>query len=96
MGMFDIVMCQYKLPVRGVHHLDYQTKDFDDQYLNHYIITKDGKLLRTKYYGEKCHEYIDYTGEVDLLGWSLKTGYIHLLATFKDGKISKPIEKLEA
>lgn len=44
MGMFDDVICEVPLP-DGWKHTAFQTKDFDEPYLNKYIIRADGRLV---------------------------------------------------
>lgn len=45
MGLFDIIECEYPIP-DGVHQkLHFQTKDLECL-LDHYTITRDGRLLR--------------------------------------------------
>lgn len=44
MGMFDDVICEVPLP-DGWQHTTFQTKDFDEPYLNKYIIRADGRLV---------------------------------------------------
>lgn len=44
MGMFDDVICEAPLP-DGWQNTAFQTKDFDDPYLNKYIIRADGRLM---------------------------------------------------
>ena len=91
---YDILKCNYKLPVKGANHIEYQFKEFDGQ-LNYYEITETGRLICTKYYGEIREEYLDETGEIDFIGWSQETDFLKFIATFKNGKITKPIERLE-
>ena len=47
MGMFDDVTCHYLLP-DGKPPQPFQTKTFDEPYLEHYTITAEGRLLRDK------------------------------------------------
>lgn len=47
MGMFDEVICEVDLP-DGWKHPVFQTKDFEDPYLNKYVIRADGRLIRKK------------------------------------------------
>ncbi len=44
MGMYDYIHCKYPLPIEGANELEYQTKDTDEQYLDHYEIREDGTL----------------------------------------------------
>lgn len=45
MGLFDYVKCEYPLPDgEDGSCLEFQTKDFDDPYMNHYCIRDDGTL----------------------------------------------------
>jgi hypothetical protein len=45
MGMFDTVTCEYPLPNTAHQELEFQTKDLECL-LDHYTITKAGRLLR--------------------------------------------------
>ena len=47
MGMFDEVICEVPLP-DGWKHPIFQTKDFEDPYLDKYVIRADGRLIRKK------------------------------------------------
>lgn len=47
MGMFDEVICEVPLP-DGWKHPVFQTKDFEDPYLDKYVIRADGRLIRKK------------------------------------------------
>lgn len=49
MGVFDYLRCKYPLPVEGANELEYQTKDTDAQYLDHYEIREDGSLWQQDY-----------------------------------------------
>jgi hypothetical protein len=57
MGVFDYVRCEHDLP-DGFTDLDleYQTKDLPDPWLEHYTITRDGRLI---------HHAADYEWEGD-------------------------------
>jgi hypothetical protein len=45
MGMFDTITCEYPLPVAEHQNLEFQTKDLESL-LDHYTITRDGRLIR--------------------------------------------------
>jgi hypothetical protein len=48
MGLFDWVKCEYTLPdgfQPPGEYDDFQTKTFDDPYMEHYAITREGRLL---------------------------------------------------
>lgn len=45
MGLFDTVKCQYPLPSPLHQDLEFQTKDLE-RLLDHYSITRDGRLIR--------------------------------------------------
>lgn len=45
MGMFDNIRCHYPLPDGFAGDLEYQTKDTEEQFLCHYTITEDGRLI---------------------------------------------------
>lgn len=62
MGMFDYIRCEYPLPDEGANELEYQTKDTPDQFMEHYLITSDGRLLKTTEsvaYTEKEYEKLE-------------------------------------
>lgn len=45
MGLFDTITCEYPLPVAEHQDLEFQTKDLESL-LDHYTITRDGRLVR--------------------------------------------------
>jgi hypothetical protein len=48
MGMFDYVICEYPLPRNAPKYAvgaQFQTKDTESQYLETYVITKEGRLI---------------------------------------------------
>jgi len=45
MGLFDIIECEYPIPDDRCQKLQFQTKDLECL-LNHYTITRDGRLMR--------------------------------------------------
>jgi len=47
MGMFDEIICEYKLPDKEVQDHDFQTKDLENL-MDVYIITKIGRLIWIK------------------------------------------------
>lgn len=49
MGLYDTVTCKYKLPEEDAQELSYQSKDTPEQYLRHYEITEDGRLMLLKH-----------------------------------------------
>lgn len=49
MGLYDNVQCKYPLPDREAQNLEYQTKSTFAPYLENYIITQDGRLLKQEY-----------------------------------------------
>ncbi len=49
MGVFDYLRCEYPLPLAGANDLDYQTKDTESQYCDHYVIRADGSLWHQAY-----------------------------------------------
>lgn len=46
MGLYDNVRCKYPLPDPEAQDLEYQTKSTFAPYLENYIITQDGRLLK--------------------------------------------------
>jgi hypothetical protein len=49
MGLFDYLRCSYPLPRPGANDLEYQTKDTNAQYMEHYEIRADGTLWHELY-----------------------------------------------
>ena len=49
MGMYDELICEYPLPLDGMNHLKFQTKDTPAQFLDLYKIDKDGHLWHEIY-----------------------------------------------
>lgn len=49
MGMFDELRCEYPLPAEGANALEYQTKDTPAQWMDFYLIDKDGQLFHEEY-----------------------------------------------
>lgn len=49
MGMYDDVRCSYALPVKGFKGRTFQTKSFQDPFLDLYEIRQDGTLWREHY-----------------------------------------------
>lgn len=45
MGMYDYIKCEYPLPDAHMQDALFQTKDTEAMYLEHYTITRDGKLV---------------------------------------------------
>ncbi len=45
MGLFDTVTCEYRLPTPAHQDLEFQTKDLECL-LDHYVVTRDGRLIR--------------------------------------------------
>jgi hypothetical protein len=45
MSLFDDVTCEYALPDPTHQDREFQTKDLDSQ-MHHYVITRDGRLIR--------------------------------------------------
>lgn len=57
MGLFDTVIPEFQLPDADAVNVDWwQTKDFDDPYMENYKITSDGRLL---------HEEVHYEDHSD-------------------------------
>lgn len=56
MGMFDYLRCEYPLPAPDAQHLEFQTKDTDNQYLDEYVIRADGTLWVQEYDTEDCSD----------------------------------------
>ncbi len=49
MGLYDDVRCKYPLPDPEAQDFEYQTKSTLAPYLENYIITPDGRLLKEEY-----------------------------------------------
>jgi hypothetical protein len=49
MGMYDHLRCEYPLPAPNANDLDFQTKDTPAQWLDDYLIDKDGQLFHVEY-----------------------------------------------
>lgn len=49
MGVYDNVRCKYPLPDAEAQDLEYQTKSTFAPYLENYVITQDGRLLKEEY-----------------------------------------------
>lgn len=47
MGMFDYLRCEYPLPDEKFQHWNFQTKSTPSQFMDNYLITQDGRLVRT-------------------------------------------------
>jgi len=60
MGMFDNIICKYKLPLKGANRIKYQTKDTEAQFLDNYEIREDGTLW---------HEVYDTEDRSPASGW---------------------------
>src|SRR5262249_43383330 len=53
MGLFDTVTCEYPLPDPSHQHSEFQTKDLECL-LDHYTITRDGRLVRHRREGRRA------------------------------------------
>jgi len=100
MGMFDYVKCDYPLPRAEDVGAEFQTKDFDNPFMEQYIITAEGRLTKPKVRYEdrsdpKAEGLMAFcgmmtpvpTGEIEDLNWH---GYLHFgdyKAKFTDGKV---------
>ncbi len=49
MGLYDYLRCDYPLPIEGSNDRTYQTKCTPSQYMDMYVISKDGKLMHEEY-----------------------------------------------
>ena len=84
MGLFDYVYVEYRpLPGTSPEWLtlgsEFQTKDFDDPFMNHYIISEDGRLLFQDYtYGTDESHPLGISGKLNEL---VELGY-HGMLTF--------------
>jgi hypothetical protein len=96
MGLFDTVNCEYPLPEAGHQDLEFQTKDLDPG-LDHYTITRDGRLVRNAGKGgwgpdrdvERPHH-----GDVSI--YTSKAGtWIEYAVRFTNGRVEwiRPLEE---
>jgi hypothetical protein len=104
MGMFDEVICELPLP-DGWEHPVFQTKDFDEPYLDKYVIRADGRLIRKKPWYESdikndtdtnCHgllRFYSYEGDAND-ATPIGDRWHEYEAKFTDGNLVK-IEKVE-
>ena len=49
MGMYDNVYCEYPLPEKQVQAAVFQTKDFDNNCMDKYVISEGGRLYFCNY-----------------------------------------------
>lgn len=64
MGMFDDLRCEWPLPSHPeMQGRTFQTKDTPSQYLDPYLIDREGRLC------ERVCDYEDVPGEVDAFGF---------------------------
>jgi hypothetical protein len=86
--MFDYVRCDAPLPDgRTTPPDEFQTKDFDHPYLDHYVITQAGRLVL----GEKD---LNYNGTLNFYGGRSYEGWREFNARFVDGQLVE-IEQVE-
>lgn len=101
MGMFDYVRCDYPLPVSEDIGMQFQTKTFDAPFMEHYIITKEGRLtkpvVRYEDRSDPKAEGISAlrgcmtpvpTGEVEDLDWHGYVSFGSYRIKFTDGTVS--------
>lgn len=84
MGLFDYVRCRHPLP-DGFEPGDglFQTKSMDCPYLNVYVITEDGRLIRE----DGGEDLSDFHGDLEF-GWSnLTAGWNGFVATENDAEV---------
>lgn len=97
MGMFDEVICEVPLP-DGWRHPVFQTKDFEEPYLDKYIIRADGRLIRKKPWYEsdiKTDTDTNYHGQLRFYSYEgdpndeapIEDRWHEYEAKFTDGKL---------
>jgi hypothetical protein len=67
MGLFDHVICEYPLPDPRHQELEFQTKDLDSL-MYHYLVTRDGRLVRQARKGDAWGEAVDHDTEWPIHG----------------------------
>ena len=81
MGLYDHVFCEVDLPDGKSHQGAFQTKDFEDPYLENYTITKDGRLVKDK-------RDLNFHGFLNFYTYDDKTDeWREFNAKFTDGKL---------
>jgi hypothetical protein len=83
MGLFDDVRCAVPLP-DGFTGRDFQTKDFEDPYMDKYVITSEGRLVRRD--GDKTTD-LNFHGYLNFYDWSKEDGRHGYNAKFTDGQL---------
>lgn len=64
MGMFDYLRCDYPLPEPEAQEFEFQTKDLDC-WLEHFLITDQGQLIRQIAYGDHAaNAIIEHHGDI--------------------------------
>lgn len=97
MGLFDDIRCDAPLPPHkgksGGKERWFQTKSFDEPYLDKYAITEDRRLIELQFapedkrYVEK--RFVEYHGYIDFYDYADKTGdWWSFRAKFTDGKLA--------
>ena len=49
MGLFNYIFCKFPLPLKGANKLEYQTKDIEPNFMEHYEIRENGTLWKQVY-----------------------------------------------
>lgn len=83
MGLFDDVRCDVPLP-DGFEGRSFQTKDFEDPYMDKYVITNAGRLVRLD--GDQITD-LSFHGHLHFYSWSKETGWHAYNAKFTDGQL---------
>lgn len=95
MGLFDEVSVQArnKMPDGAPTDVLYQTKDFEEPYMERYTITADGRLIREPRWWRKDQpdevaEDMNWHGYLSLLSYNSQTKKtVDLVAKFTDGNL---------
>lgn len=92
MGMFDTIRCEYPLPHPEHQDIEFQTKDLDCV-LDHYLITRDGRLVRkARTWHKGPHRDVTWPihGDVRFYEWLGKDApqpWIEYVARFTHGRV---------
>jgi len=90
MGLFDTVTCEYPIPNPVHQDLEFQTKDLECL-LDHYVITRDGRLIRRASEGRGLERDIEWPLHGDLRIYELDPekgeGLVEYTVRFTHGRV---------
>ncbi len=98
MGVFDEIECELPLPEtpEPCPGRIFQTKSFEDPYMEHYKITGDGRLLHQKWWSRDNQEWVEvpHHGDIEFGTISLHRGQFtggvwDYRARFTEGRCTK-------